>query len=285
MTVEWIAFDVNTHQKPEVLELCNLTGEPIEVVFYRIYMLWSWFQMHSADGDARVTLESFATVAGGDAQFWTAVVQVGWLEQTTDGIRLPKFEERFSNSAKSKKRAAMRQQRHRDRVTVVSRERNGEALPDKIIQDKKINTSKAQSVQRSSPATDGIWWDPEKDWSGITDIQRDKWSKAYPAANIEAELAKASAWCLANPKKAKRTANGWARFLDNWLKQCQDKGGTRNAAAQAGPRTQENKRFWRDDFCRNMTDHEYKKAKQQQPPATGSAALDIARKLKVEVAG
>ena len=282
MTVEWIAFDVNTHQKPEVLQLCKITGEPIEVVFYRIYMLWSWFQMHSADGDACVTLESFATVAGGDAKFWNAVTQVGWLEETADGIRLPKFEERFSNAAKSKKRAAMRQQRYRDRVTAERDERNGEASPDKI---RKHKTKREEKTTPAKPAATvpGISWTPENDFGGITEEHRRKWKKAAPLADVNAELAKASAWLYANDDRRKKTARGLATFLTRWMNTCQDGGGTRTPHQAPGPRTQKHKKFWRDEFCRNMTDDEYRKAKTKQRPATGTAALDLARTLTAEV--
>ena len=136
MAGEWFPVDVNLAEKPEVLELCEITGLDVEVVVFRLFRLWGWFQMHSSNGDARVTLKRFTSVAGGDAEFWKAVTQVGWLEETKTGIRIPKWDERFSNAAKSKKRAAMRQKRHRQAVTLVSRSRNAEALPDKIREDK-----------------------------------------------------------------------------------------------------------------------------------------------------
>ncbi len=137
MAGEWVPVDVNLAEKPEVLELCEITGLDVEVVVFRLFRLWGWFQLHSADGHARVTLKRFTSVAGGDAQFWEAVKSVGWLDETSDGIRIPKWDERFSNAAKSKKRAAMRQKRHRQAVTLASRSRNAQALPDKIRVDKR----------------------------------------------------------------------------------------------------------------------------------------------------
>jgi hypothetical protein len=51
----------------------------------------------------------------------------------------------------------------------------------------------------------------------------DRWKAAYPACNIEIELAKAAEYMAANPKKAKKN---WQRFLVNWLARCQERGGT-----------------------------------------------------------
>ena len=41
-----------------------------------------------------------------------------------------------------------------------------------------------------------------------------KWTKAYAPVDVEAEIAKAAVWAVANPRKAKKD---WRRFLVNWL--------------------------------------------------------------------
>lgn len=56
-------------------------------------------------------------------------------------------------------------------------------------------------------------------WS-IPDLLRSQWEKAYPAVNIDSELAGASAWLIANPKNAK---SNYGRFLTSWLSRSQDR--------------------------------------------------------------
>ena len=63
-------------------------------------------------------------------------------------------------------------------------------------------------------------------WDDITDEMVKLWEIAYPACDIENELAKMASWLLANPKKRK-TANGYPRFITSWLSRAQDKGGSR----------------------------------------------------------
>jgi uncharacterized protein YdaU (DUF1376 family) len=46
------------------------------------------------------------------------------------------------------------------------------------------------------------------------------WAEAYPAIDIQAELNKAAAWVIANPKNVKKQ---WGRFLNSWLSRAQDK--------------------------------------------------------------
>lgn len=82
--------------------------------------------------------------------------------------------------------------------------------------------------QRSKP-TDSIRWSIESGWEGITDADRAEWAEAYPAADLRVELAKASAWLKANPRKAKKS--NWRKWLTTtWLTRCQDRGGTHREA-------------------------------------------------------
>lgn len=46
------------------------------------------------------------------------------------------------------------------------------------------------------------------------------WKEAYPAIDVEAEIKKAAAWLMANPKNKK---SQYARFLNNWFSRAQDK--------------------------------------------------------------
>lgn len=66
---------------------------------------------------------------------------------------------------------------------------------------------------------------PTFDWEtgkivGLPDAVIDKWQEAYPAVNVRAEIAKAEAWQLANPKNRK---GDYVRFLNNWLMRQQDR--------------------------------------------------------------
>lgn len=279
MSGEWFPVDVNLADKPEVLELCEITGLDVEVVVFRLFRLWGWFQMHSSDGDARVTLKRFTTVAGGDADFWRAVTEVGWLEQTEQGIRIPKWSERFSNAAKSKKRAALRQKHYRQRVTAALCSSDADPSPEEKRIQKNKKTIKAPSSQSSVPV-DGISWDKSAGWSGITADDRKAWATAYPATDITREMARAQEWLKANPSRAHRKS--WRRFLTGWFGRVQDAGGSRGSTQATGPKPQSEKKFWRDEFCRNMTDKEYSNAKKTRS-AVGSVSLDLAETMTAKV--
>jgi hypothetical protein len=61
-------------------------------------------------------------------------------------------------------------------------------------------------------------------FDGIEENQIEVWKKAFPAVDLNLEIAKASAWLIANPKQTKSNYN---RFLTSWFTRCQDSGGTR----------------------------------------------------------
>lgn len=53
----------------------------------------------------------------------------------------------------------------------------------------------------------------------LPDSLVDGWADAYPAVNIQQEIAKAAAWLMSNPKNKK---SDYPRFLNNWLSRAQD---------------------------------------------------------------
>jgi hypothetical protein len=55
MAAEWFPVDVSLDTKPEVQELVDLTGEPVEVIVFRLLKLWGWVQLNTADGRFRST--------------------------------------------------------------------------------------------------------------------------------------------------------------------------------------------------------------------------------------
>jgi len=124
MAGEWIPIDIGLDEKPEVQELIDITGEPVEVVTYRLRKLWGWVSMNSEDGTVRTTPARLArTCGGGDERFWLAVETVGWIRFAEDGTAdIPGWGRRFSQAAKAR---AM----HLDRANRARKAENGASAP------------------------------------------------------------------------------------------------------------------------------------------------------------
>jgi hypothetical protein len=234
MAGEWIPVDCNLGMKPEVLELVDDTGLPVEVVCWRLIQLWSWAVMNTADGTLRATPARLQAVAGGDEQFWLAVERVGWVSFLNGTVTIAGWDKRFSNAAKARAMHARRQDsyRRRPRDGAASQgcdggpspeERRGEEKREEIQPAAPVPTSEPAKPSRSR-AKPSMLWSADAGWQGISDADRSEWAAAFPAAVLDQELAKATAWLRANPKRAVRS--NWRRFLVGWLQRCQDKGGT-----------------------------------------------------------
>lgn len=61
-------------------------------------------------------------------------------------------------------------------------------------------------------------------WHGISDEQVALWGEAYPAVDIDLELRQIGEWCKSNGARGKK--QNWQRFITNWFKRAQDRGGS-----------------------------------------------------------
>ena len=104
MAGEWIPYDVCLATKPEVIELLEETGAPADAIIGRLLQFWGWAALHAEGGTARMTLDRLGRMFGGDADFWLAVENVGWLAVDSAGgtVSIPGWEDRFSKTAKAR---------------------------------------------------------------------------------------------------------------------------------------------------------------------------------------
>ena len=163
MAGEWIPYDVCLPQKPEVLELVDTTGLPVDQVVGRLLMLWGWAALNSSDGTARMSIRLLSKVCGGDETFWSAVQDVGWLvidaENGTVGI--PGWDARFSKAAKSRALATVRHQV--DKAGGATRPNRGRTAPQPGAQrarergDRNSSSSPGEAAQAEEQAPAG--WD------------------------------------------------------------------------------------------------------------------------------
>jgi len=91
--------------------------------------------------------------------------------------------------------------------------------------EKEIEKEKEQGYQYPSGRIEYLF--DTGIFRNISDEQVESWAAAYPALDIETELAKASAWLRANPNKKKQN---YHRFLVNWFSRAQERGGDKKYA-------------------------------------------------------
>ena len=108
-------------------------------------------------------------------------------------------------------------------------DQKGEPIPSSLPSSLPPQDNEAPSREpaRSLPKVDFNFTTLK--WDNITDEQVKLWEIAFPAVDINSELAKMASWLLANPKKRK-TPNGYQRFVVSWLGRSQDRGGSLRAS-------------------------------------------------------
>lgn len=158
MGCDWIEWDKNFPDKPEVLALMELSGATLDECTGRLSRFWAWVDDHVGP-DAVLPFGSFLGLAnkfGGDVKFWESLSchAVAWIAQKDGAFVIPGWKKRFSEGAKMRANARRRQnrkrkrdkgKRHKNCVTQVSRNGVTETLPtrqDKTRQDKTVQDNK-----------------------------------------------------------------------------------------------------------------------------------------------
>ena len=103
MAGEWIQIDIGLDEKPEVQEIIETSGATVEQVVYRLFRLWGWATLNTADGILSGTPATLSRMFGGDDNFWATVQAAGWLAFTADRkIIISAWDKRFSKGAKAR---------------------------------------------------------------------------------------------------------------------------------------------------------------------------------------
>lgn len=218
-----------------------------------------WFAINDVVGeDCRVPYMELSDIDDivGVPGFGEAMLKVGWVVLHDEkGLVFPNFSEHnVPNKMRSEpKSAADRAKEYRARKRGVSRvtarhetsRREEKRREDIQTPTESVATSDPPRRRKRSQPPDAVRWDSESGWQGITDADRQEWAAAYPACDLTAELAKATAWLKANPTRAHKS--NWRRFIVSWLTRSQDKGGT-NRTAGNRPDDKPKPAVWKDQY-------------------------------------
>lgn len=191
MAGEWIAYDLALPGKPEVQELLDLTGDPVEVVVYRLLQLWGWASMHCEDGQARMTVPRLVRTCGGTEDFWRHVAAVGWLEldETAATVSVPGWDRRFSQAAKERAQKADRARAYEDKNPgrKTSAGRSGAQAPDDPAL-KRRRREEMRGEYPPPPPREDAWKTLQAAWNAGPGRP---WKPADPPDGLEERLAEA----------------------------------------------------------------------------------------------
>lgn len=113
MAGEWIKVRTNLWDDPRVSQLCDLTKTCEPMVIGGLYWLWSTADEHTETGLLPGMSVGAIDRKTGIKEFGAALVSIGWLLETPEGVVIERFEEHNGKSAKTRAQNAKRQSNHR----------------------------------------------------------------------------------------------------------------------------------------------------------------------------
>ena len=134
-----------------------------------------------------------------------------------------------ASRVKSDKARANAKRMHSGRIANAERTQSGRSAirgeERRVEEIRGEQNEVCTDATRRARTVDGLAWTIDAGWVGMTDRDRQDWSVAYPAVNIDQEMAKAHQWLLARP--AKQRKKRWRAFLTGWFGRTQEDGGSR----------------------------------------------------------
>ncbi len=248
----WIKLRTNLHDDPRIDRIAEQCGVSNAEAFFAFVRLLCWADSVTEDGLVRHATAGTIDRRAGLEGLTEALEAVGWGTMASDGFQFCNYEQHNGSSAKrrannAQSNADLRTRKKREQFesnSGASREQNCSPREEKRREEKKNDGASAPSAvldadaskpahrrSGSSKSKSAIRWTPETEFSGITDADRERWRKAYPAVDIDRQLAAMTAWLIADPRKAQKS--NWAKFIAAWLSRNQDRGGD----ARGGERT------------------------------------------------
>ena len=168
---DWMMIDLELSDKPEVHQIAELLKLEPDAVVGKLFRVWSWFNKQTVNGHAVSVTDSVIDRLCASDGFSNAMLAVGWLDDKSGGLRMPKFDRWNGQSSKKRALASRRQakKRHAD-VTRLSR------LPrdENVTKEEK---EKRERKDKRLPLTRLPWlppWIPEEPWNGWLEMRKKK---------------------------------------------------------------------------------------------------------------
>jgi hypothetical protein len=115
----WLKMRHDLADDPAVIRLASLCGLDEDAVIGKLFRLWSWADRHTRDGNVEgVDLAWVDRLAGCDG-YGAALVRVGWLAETGEGLSFPRFDRHCSDTAKTRALGKNRAETHRNAASVT----------------------------------------------------------------------------------------------------------------------------------------------------------------------
>lgn len=172
MAGDWIPMRINLAADPDVVAIALTLGLSEDDVTGKLLRFWGWADQHTTDGNARSVTTSWIDKHIGATGFAAALIGIGWLERTEDGVRIPGFDRFLGKSGKTRAKTNRRVAAHRE----VKRNGNDGSVTKSLPEKRREHIEDTTNVV-SSPA---VGRGKSKTPTGETLSHAEKLYAAYP---------------------------------------------------------------------------------------------------------
>jgi hypothetical protein len=119
MAGEWIKVRTNLWDDPRIGQLCEITSQGEAAVIGGLYWLWATADEHSSDGLLTGMTTRTIDRKTGVQGLGVALVTIGWLAESEEGVTVSRFDEHNGASAKARAQTAKRVSTHKANAKVT----------------------------------------------------------------------------------------------------------------------------------------------------------------------
>jgi len=226
MAGDWIKIEKATMDKPEVFEMAEYLKLDPDAVAGKLMRVWGWFDDHSEDGSATVTVRALLNRLTGVTGFTDSMEAVGWLVVDGDTMTLPNFGRHNGQTAKARALTAKRVSKSKGKsnakgnaVSVTSTVTSTVTSPlaEKRREEKSIKKEAIASCPASPDVLAEIWAGSPKASRERSSHKQvaDAWTKIKVGdrPSIETLCQALEAW-----KTTKKWRDGFSEGLHLWIK-------------------------------------------------------------------
>ena len=158
MAGEWIKMRTNLWDDPRISKLCDITDQSEAAIVGGLYWLWAMADEHTESGILPGLTSRAIDRKTGVQGLGQGLVDIGWLADHPEGVRIVGFEEHNGTSAKKRCQTAKRVEKHKTgnaEVTQQALANEAESVSGALPREEKRREEKKEDQKPSSPSGDG----------------------------------------------------------------------------------------------------------------------------------
>lgn len=153
MAGDWIKIENVTPDKPEVFQMAESLGIDPDAVTGKLLRIWIWADQQTEDGNARGVTRLLLDRITGVSGFADALLSVGWLNETDEGLSFTNFDRHNGKTAKQRALTNRRVAESRKKKRSSNADGNAQSNADTVTESV-TREEKRRGTTTSSPARD-----------------------------------------------------------------------------------------------------------------------------------